>query len=123
MQLHATPIVVCFTQLPKNTLIQKDWERMWEKRQDRGRVRSKVWSRGIFVDSFVSFFFDTHHYNIYYKKRGSFVLQFGVRFDKISYYSTGISQIPAQIAFLVYHPTNEKNSDEFRVKEMAAEFA
>ena len=32
----------CFTQLPKNNSIQKDWERMWEKRQDRGRVRSKV---------------------------------------------------------------------------------
>lgn len=29
----------CFTQLPKNTSIQKDWERMWEKRQDRGRVK------------------------------------------------------------------------------------
>ena len=41
----------CFTQLPKNTSIQKDWERMWEKRQDRGRVRSKVGSRGLFVDS------------------------------------------------------------------------
>ena len=36
------------TQLPKNTSIQKDWERMWEKRRDRGR--------GLSVDSIVSLF-------------------------------------------------------------------
>ena len=29
---------------------------MWEKRQDRGRVKSKVGSRGLFADSFVSLF-------------------------------------------------------------------
>lgn len=57
MQFHVTPIVVASPmQLPKNTSIQKDWERMWEKRQDRGRVRSKVGSRGLFVDSIVSLF-------------------------------------------------------------------
>lgn len=38
------------------TSIQKDWERMWEKRQDRGRVKSKVGSRGLFADSFESLF-------------------------------------------------------------------
>ena len=38
------------------TSIQKDWERIWKKRQDRGRVKSKVGSRGLFADSFVSLF-------------------------------------------------------------------
>ena len=96
---------------------------MSEKRQDRGRVKSKVGSRGLFVDSFVSLFLTLTIITFIIKKRGRFVLQFGVRFDKILYYSTGISQIPAQIALLVYHPTLEKNSDEVRAKKMAAEFA
>lgn len=39
------------TQLPKNTSIQKDWERMWEKRRER-RDRG----RGLSVDSIVSLF-------------------------------------------------------------------
>ena len=56
MQFHVTPIVVASPSCRKNTSIQKDWERMWEKRQDRGRVRSKVGSRGLFVDSIVSLF-------------------------------------------------------------------
>ena len=36
------------TQLAKNVSIQKDWERMWEKRRDIGR--------GLSVDSFASLF-------------------------------------------------------------------
>ena len=106
------------------TSIQKDWERMWEKRQDlqdRGRVKSKVGSRGLFADSFVSLFLTLTVITFIIKNVVD--SYFNPEFSLTKYYITGISQIPAQIALLVYHPTHEKNSDEVRAKKMAAEFA